>query len=65
MIPRANDYRSIRRAPQEFTLQIIESAHSRFPVIGEQPNEVIGIILAKDLLSFLISEDLERFEIKR
>ena len=50
--------------PEEFLPRIIESAHSRFPVLGEQPSEVIGILLAKDLLSFLISQDLERFEIK-
>ena len=50
--------------PEEFLPHIIESAHSRFPVLGEQPNEVVGILLAKDLLPFLISQDLERFEIK-
>lgn len=31
---------------------IIESQHSRFPVIGENRDEVIGILLAKDLLRF-------------
>jgi len=31
---------------------VIESAHSRFPVIGETRDEVIGILLAKDLLPF-------------
>ncbi|HEY0721016.1 MAG TPA: transporter associated domain-containing protein [Gammaproteobacteria bacterium] len=31
---------------------VIESAHSRFPVIGENRDEVIGILLAKDLLPF-------------
>ena len=34
----------------EFLPQIIESGHSRFPVIGEDKDEVIGILLAKDLL---------------
>ena len=65
MIPRTQmiAIRSDER-PEGFLPRIIESAHSRFPVIGEQPNEVIGILLAKDLLSFLISQDLERFEIK-
>ena len=29
---------------------VIESAHSRFPVIGEDRSEVVGILLAKDLL---------------
>jgi magnesium and cobalt transporter len=30
---------------------VIESGHSRFPVIGENRDEVIGLLLAKDLLS--------------
>lgn len=37
----------------EFLPIIIESAHSRFPVIGETKDEVLGIILAKDLLPFV------------
>lgn len=35
---------------------IIESAHSRFPVIGEDREDIIGILLAKDLLGYLNSE---------
>ena len=31
---------------------IIESGHSRFPVVGEERDEVVGILLAKDLLRF-------------
>lgn len=31
---------------------IVESGHSRFPVIGEDRDEVLGILLAKDLLRF-------------
>ena len=31
---------------------IIQSGHSRFPVIGEDRDEVLGILLAKDLLRF-------------
>lgn len=30
--------------------QAIESGHSRFPVVGESRDEVVGIVLAKDLL---------------
>jgi len=39
----------------EFLPQIIESGHSRFPVIGENKDEVIGILLAKDLLPHVAS----------
>lgn len=37
-------------SPQEYLPQIIESGHSRFPVIGENIDDVKGILLAKDLL---------------
>ncbi len=39
----------------EFLPRIIESGHSRFPVIGENKDEVIGILLAKDLLPHVAS----------
>ena len=38
-----------------FLPRIIESGHSRFPVIGEDKDEVMGILLAKDLLPFVAS----------
>lgn len=43
---------------------VIKSGHSRFPVIGENKDEVIGILLAKDLLDFYLEEKNERFLIK-
>jgi len=36
---------------------ILESGHSRFPVIGEDRDEVLGILLAKDLLRFFGTEN--------
>jgi magnesium and cobalt transporter len=39
----------------EFLPQILESGHSRFPVVGEDKDEVVGILLAKDLLPHLAS----------
>ena len=36
----------------EMLTVIIDSGHSRFPVIGEDRDEVLGILLAKDLLKF-------------
>ncbi len=35
---------------------IVESGHSRFPVIGEDRDEVLGVLLAKDLLRYFGSE---------
>ncbi|WP_419533281.1 HlyC/CorC family transporter [Endozoicomonas sp.] len=49
--------------PEEFLPQVIESAHSRFPVIGDTKDEVIGILLAKDLLPLILNTG-SKFNIK-
>ncbi|MFL0800099.1 MAG: CBS domain-containing protein [Agarilytica sp.] len=41
-------------SPQEFLPKVIESGHSRFPVIGETSDDVKGILLAKDLLPLIL-----------
>lgn len=52
-------------SPKEFLPIIIESAHSRFPVLGDDPDEIIGIMLAKDLLPLALDPTrMERFSIK-
>jgi magnesium and cobalt transporter len=53
MIPRAQmDCVSIDDVPEEFIPVVIETKHSRFPVIGESKDDVVGILLAKELLNF-------------
>ncbi len=53
MIPRAQMTVINREDPLEEILPIvIDSAHSRFPVIDDDRSEVIGILLAKDLLAY-------------
>ena len=45
-------------AEAEFTelmKQVVESGHSRFPVHGEDKDEILGILLAKDLLQGAVS----------
>ncbi|QMU60311.1 MAG: CBS domain-containing protein [Gammaproteobacteria bacterium] len=42
---------------------IIDSAHSRFPVVGDSRDEVLGIVLAKDLLRFFIDGKQEEFSL--
>lgn len=49
---------------KEFLPIIISSAHSRFPVIGETPDEVMGILLAKDLLPLILEGNLDQFDLK-
>jgi len=53
MVPRAQlDVVDINDAPDVFLPKVIDSGHSRFPVIGESKDDVIGILLAKDLLRY-------------
>jgi magnesium and cobalt transporter len=44
---------------------IIESGHSRFPVVGEDKDEIRGILLAKDLLRLVSGEQLELDDLLR
>ena len=62
MIPRSQMV-TIRRnqAVETFLPIIIESAHSRFPVINEDKDHVEGILLAKDLLQFAVGLTDEPF----
>lgn len=43
-------------SPEEFLPHVIEFAHSRYPVIGEKKDEVLGILLAKDLLAYVAGQ---------
>ena len=43
--------------------QIIASAHSRYPVIGDSPDEILGILLAKDLLPQILAPDNDTFKV--
>src|SRR5512137_3089389 len=53
MIPRAQmDVVSIGDEPAEFMPLVLETKHSRFPVIGENKDDVVGILLAKELLNY-------------
>lgn len=54
----------IDMTPEEFLPLIIESGHSRFPVVGESPDDVIGILLAKDLLFLALKEKSNKFNMR-
>ena len=51
--------------PKDFLPRVIKSSHSRFPVINSETDKIEGILLAKDLLPFLSSENLDEFELSR
>jgi len=58
MIPRAQmDVIDIHQKVEEFIPQVISTAHSRFPVIDQNRDDVIGILLAKDLLRHYAGEE--------
>ena len=58
MIPRAQmDIIDINDPPEVFIPFVIETAHSRFPVIDKDKDDVIGILLAKDLLRHYAESD--------
>ena len=51
-------------SPEALLKTIIESNHSRFPVIGSDRDEVVGIVLAKDMLKHYVVDDRESFQIE-
>jgi magnesium and cobalt transporter len=65
MVPRSQMI-SIKanQTPREFLPAIIDAAHSRYPVVGESIDDVMGILLAKDLLPLILQENGHSFNIK-
>jgi magnesium and cobalt transporter len=58
MVPRAQiDVIDIDDTPDRFIPHVIATAHSRFPVIDRDRDDVIGILLAKDLLRYYAGEE--------
>ncbi len=58
MIPRAQmDVIDINEPIGQFIPVVISTSHSRFPVIGENRDDVIGVLLAKDLLRHYAGEE--------
>jgi magnesium and cobalt transporter len=65
MIPRAQMVFVRRDDPFSKLLPVVvESGHSRFPVMDEDRDDIVGILLAKDLLRLYPSETRERFDIR-
>ena len=65
MVPRGQMI-SVRRddPPARIVPTVVESGHSRFPVMDEDKDDIIGILLAKDLLRMYASGAKERFDIR-
>ncbi|HET8807710.1 MAG TPA: transporter associated domain-containing protein [Methylophaga sp.] len=65
MIPRSQVVMVSRDAPAEESLKLVtETSHSRFPVIDDDRDDVIGILLAKDLLAAVINAGEFKFDLR-
>ncbi len=65
MIPRSNMVFVERDDDLDKCLDImVESAHSRFPVVDNEKDQISGILLAKDLLRFFDDDNKQRFNMR-
>ncbi len=65
MVPRSQMVVVHRDDPPDRILPVvIESGHSRFPVVGEDRDQVSGILLAKDLLRYFAQDGGGQFDIR-
>ena len=65
MIPRTQVVMLEREASREVLIRtIVESGHSRFPVIGDSRDEVVGVLLAKDLLLYVFERSDDSLNVR-
>lgn len=65
MIPRSQVvFIKFEQKPSEFLPVVIGSGHSRFPVIGEGEDEILGILHAKDLLPLAMNDRDSAFQLR-
>jgi len=65
MVPRAQMVAVKRDDPPEKLLPVIvESGHSRFPVVDDDRDDIVGILLAKDVLRIFASNRQQEFDIR-
>ena len=60
MVPRAQmDFVSVHDSLEKITEFVVEATHSRYPVVGENRDDVIGILLAKELLRHFSGKEFD------
>jgi len=58
MVPRSQvDMIDVNEPPDRFIPHVIATAHSRFPVVDKNRDDVIGVLLAKDLLRYYAGDE--------
>lgn len=66
MIPRAlMNVVSVDDPIEKIAAFAVETAHSRFPVIGEGRDDVVGVLLAKDLLRYFAGKEFVLRDVMR
>jgi magnesium and cobalt transporter len=61
MVPRSQmDVVDRNSRPEDYLPMVIESGHSRFPMVDADKDKVIGVLLAKDLLRYLFLDKKKR-----
>jgi magnesium and cobalt transporter len=66
MVPRAQmELIELQQTPEQLLPKIIESGHSRFPVVGESKDDIVGIFLAKDLLRYFAGNEFDLHDMLR
>lgn len=50
---------------KDWARKVVQSGHSRFPVLGESPDEVVGVLLAKDMLSLTLRYDFNEDDMEK
>jgi len=65
MVPRSNMVFVERENDLDECLDImVESAHSRFPVVDNEKDQIVGMLLAKDLLRYFDDDNKQRFNLR-
>ncbi len=60
MVPRAQmDVIHVDDTMEEIAAAVIDAAHSRFPAVGENRDDVLGILMAKDLLRYFAGREFD------
>jgi magnesium and cobalt transporter len=66
MVPRAQmDLVDLHEPPEQILPKVIESGHSRFPVYGDNKDDIVGVLLAKDLLRYFAGHEVSLREMLR
>lgn len=65
MVPRSNMISVEKEDSLEGCLEVmVDSAHSRFPVVDNERDQIIGILLAKDLLRYFDHDNKQKFNLR-